>query len=848
MKPHVLRLLASGLLVLVASCGGGSTSTDPPRQPEVARIEISPTGFLFTARGQTQQLTAKVFDKDDQLVDVPVSWSSNDPHDVSVDAAGILMATSDLGSAQIRAVAGGVTSEPILVLIGELVDGAVLYRKDQIVNGPGLQRLNSSTTTPFEVGDQYGATLSSTVQLQVGSVLVPQDDSPYAGRVISIAPSGANQEVVLEVLPLVHVFDGLSIEETFELDGSFNETYSINGPGTSALPSAMTALPDGTYLTRYLFEPSSTDSSFLEFGRLKCEAATELENPLAPSVLTVDVQMPISFDVILKKAPGQLAMQHMKLKGSWGLRASITGGLKIAQSVSGNITCTVIKDVPVPLGPAAAIITPVVPAGLQFGISGDITVTTFEASVLGEIKTTTPAALGFECLQDQPCANLSTFPEFDGSVTPKVVFPGDQNFRVNAAATAASVTGLAATNKVLSLLAEYLSVEQTKVTLLSFSAGVKQDLSLGTINDQAADPAFAANYELGLNGTIGLGSDVQKAIKLIFGGPRAMSFSFTPVQIPISKSPTGTVTAQEASFAAGDTVHFTVNLSSTTYIGIYNVDEVRIYRKKSDGTLESQPVATATATNGQTAFDLTWQAPDAGTTPGNFVAFVITDLLPFAPLEIGDAQEVCPAAVGGCPAATLTYTSRVTRRMQFGDATAREVTTVGAVFQLHKASETGSIETGGTLIFDIVGGAATYSETFEYDRSGRNEDWGTCRYEEVSEQRRYSGSGSVPVIGQARLTTTADRSYHIDRGPGTSLPIIPVNYREDTRITFVYHGSDPDCGAGIDESREFTEDEEWSLAGMHGTIPPGQPTVISGNTIDDRGETIVEINWVLTLP
>lgn len=56
-------------------------------------------------------------------------------------------------------------------------------------------------------------------------------------------------------------------------------------------------------------------------------------------------------------------------------------------------------------------------------------------------------------------------------------------------------------------------------------------------------------------------------------------------------------------------------------------------------------MARVTATEEQTTFDLIWQATDSGTISGNFVVFVITELLPFAPLKVKADEPTGPPDV-----------------------------------------------------------------------------------------------------------------------------------------------------------------------------------------------------------
>ena len=71
--------------------------TTPPTQPPPARIPsrltISPSSILFTAVGQTKQLTVKVYDQNNATMsDFPIIWSDTGWGVVSVNATGLVRA------------------------------------------------------------------------------------------------------------------------------------------------------------------------------------------------------------------------------------------------------------------------------------------------------------------------------------------------------------------------------------------------------------------------------------------------------------------------------------------------------------------------------------------------------------------------------------------------------------------------------------------------------------------------------------------------------------------------------------------------------------------------------------
>ena len=76
----------------------------PPQAPVSTRIEITPTSVSLHSIGQTQQLTARVFDQNNsEISGIPVVWSSSNLHVASIDSRRGLMTARGPGMARITA-------------------------------------------------------------------------------------------------------------------------------------------------------------------------------------------------------------------------------------------------------------------------------------------------------------------------------------------------------------------------------------------------------------------------------------------------------------------------------------------------------------------------------------------------------------------------------------------------------------------------------------------------------------------------------------------------------------------------------------------------------------------------
>ncbi len=98
--------LSSLLLLGLTSCGGsegpGTTEPDPPR---AVSITVTQTSVTLSFLGATTALNASIRDQNGQLFSSTISWSSDDPAVVTVDAAGLLTAVQN-GTATVTAASG----------------------------------------------------------------------------------------------------------------------------------------------------------------------------------------------------------------------------------------------------------------------------------------------------------------------------------------------------------------------------------------------------------------------------------------------------------------------------------------------------------------------------------------------------------------------------------------------------------------------------------------------------------------------------------------------------------------------------------------------------------------------
>ena len=128
-----------------------------------SRIEVTPTRVLFTKLGATQQLTATVYDADNNVIDKDVIWSSANGGVASVDANGVVTAAGH-GSTSILATANGVTGTATVTVDTTLARYATITADSVSIAADSI----ASTLLTVRILDSSGAALG----MSAGKVLL----------------------------------------------------------------------------------------------------------------------------------------------------------------------------------------------------------------------------------------------------------------------------------------------------------------------------------------------------------------------------------------------------------------------------------------------------------------------------------------------------------------------------------------------------------------------------------------------------------------------------------------------------------------------------------------------------
>jgi hypothetical protein len=625
---HALAALL--LPLLLAACGGGGSSAPPEQPAVVARLQITPGSALITGgAGATQQLSAQVFDTNGDALDVPVSWSSSRPDQLAIGAGGLLTAQAAVGSAQITATAGGVSSAPLLALAAVPAPGVVVVDDTNLVGDV----VDTDTNAEPSADNTYQVTLAGVPAPAVGTLMLGRGDKPLAGRVAASTSMGAQTLVTLQLVPLDELFADLRIDEVIDLSrgevelpadvlARFDVVREGNTWRFTPKPGATT-----TTSTREQRTSFSGTVDLLPFRDCKFTFADVGSPPVSVNSPSFTLTVNPTLDAAYSSAGG---LERLVVGAS--PQVSFGANLKATAKLSGDLKCKLeLLSFPVPIGGALSMfIGGKVPVGVGFEWSASTEFASFTAGARADARA--DARAGIECIAPAGCGFVHDISNDDLTVTPVVELPGIGDQR------------LASKLKVFGYLeGEFGSPLLRSLRFKAFEARVG-----GTLDGKFAPPvvqvldaAFAADYKALLYGSAQVSTGIDALIRtLSLGSLRKLGLER---DTPLAGTPKLlSAAADRASFALGDTVNVSVQLDAATLdfvAGLYNVESVELRRSFSGITTV---VAAQTAAPGQSRFDFNVIAPHAGDV-ADWHVFVTTRLLPFELLSL----ELGRAAVHG---------------------------------------------------------------------------------------------------------------------------------------------------------------------------------------------------------
>lgn len=636
-------ILPCALLALAVACGGDSTGPgDPAAGP---RIEIAPGALLLTAAGGTEALHVRAFDADGHEMTAPsVTWRSSDQAVVTVGSDGLATAIAGAGSAHIIADAGDLVSPPILVVIAQPAEGAVLVADSQVVGT--LEPV--SETAAYQPGWQYRVHLTGITPVP-GQILLASGGAPVAGRVVSATPGTSGESIVtLELLPLNQLFRTLSVNETLPLTAIVPRVSDAAASFYRA-----TTTRSGTTLTRRGTGPvfataSSRAETEFELGPFECKAESGIEVAsfsLDPGPLTITPTL--SLDLVLDAATGlRRLVAHGSITARQLLKPRLTG------TATGKVDCNATPlSIPFPVsGPLGFFVSGALPVGAGFELGTEITTGTIGADL--DLAAAATIAVGVACDAGcHPVADLSA--NTDGTSARPVLPSIGNSFRAKFTGSEYAYAKFAVGNAF---------IQSLQIGLLEAKLGITQEFDLASKEYQAADPAYASSFLLKPLVSAGTTLNITQGAAML--GIEIPPLTFEPEFNPSAQSPHGTFSITPASVhpgsgsALGDQATFNVHLDPVSYLGAYSVEsvEIRWVRAGTSGTgITLDPgrpgCTTLAAAQDQADFSCTTDFTASQTGEQTFYAFVHSRIfgVPIAaPLELAaDGKATVVVGEGG---------------------------------------------------------------------------------------------------------------------------------------------------------------------------------------------------------
>ena len=639
-KAGMLLLVTALGLGCPGSDGGGGGNPDGGNPgPGIVRVEVTPGSILLGAAGQTHALTAHAFNAQNVEIQTTFTWTSSHPDQVTVDSNGKLTGVA-IGSAQITAAAGGVTSAATTVLVAETAPGALMVTDAQVVSvGP-------VTFTPADeqggVGTQYEVRLTGvSPPPAVGTILLASEAAQVAGKVVSTRDESGTLVATLEIRPLYEVLGRYSIDWDLEV-------APYGGADVLAPPAARS----GTEAEARAEVPghrSPADTLLQQLNTVDCDGTVDAK--LASKKVSLGPTSSLHWVVQETRDDPNQAPSYVKheLVGTFALVGTVEIGFNPSISVDATCKLTLPPIRIAAFGVASVLVMPAIRLGVGLDLHAALQVASATVGLTGTVGF--QAEIGWECGAGA-CQGISTLSEID-DVKPKLTSADTHGIQVDLSARLYAFAGLDLA--ILGGLGGYFGIAEAQI-------GPKQSAKLASEDDQAQLPGSSSTYDLALEGSIGPGPGLKAAIK------KVIDDSTTSVDLtwgksePLSQSPRGTMSVNKTEAAVGDPVKFTVDItppSTASYLGIgYNIVSIEFYRMKQgdpEFTLFQDLEIVPSASN-QTHFEKDWTPKSSDIGKYTYAAFVHTEvhdtgLLPL--LEIGDDTRKDVEVQGICAPSML---------------------------------------------------------------------------------------------------------------------------------------------------------------------------------------------------
>lgn len=583
-------------LSVTAGCDGGSDDTSSPGgtpgKGKVAYVTVTPSSLLVTKPNEKRTIEAVAYDEQGNAFVAPeIAWTTTHSTVAAVDG-GEVTAGGTTGSSLVIAEVDGVRSAPVLVLAATPAPDAVLL-DDSVIT-------SVEVVEPVDVSHVRWTVQAKVAPPPVGTIVLARESKAVAGRVTASSKSGGGASMTVERVPLTEAFTAFSLNEK--------------------VPVARGGLPVAHG------HPLVTTKDFL-FGPFECETEAGPKASLSPAWKP---SLPSVGDLDKEFVLEPFATPaHVKMFVTGTVKQDISLILEFAAGLEAELKCHhTLKRFPLPLtGPLSAIAGLNLPVGIGFDAKIALEGASAKVGVEGAVGF--KIALGFE-RKDGVTTNLTDL-EIVNELTPVFEAPPiDSTFRFKASFFPHLFT---------SIDAGITYADNLNVGVFLAKGGIVAELDASLPGVQVSDPAYASSYGVKLGFEVGPGSDAKKLLSLF-----DEKFEVEPKivkEIPISRSPTGTMTISQGAVPVGATVTFTtvMDADNATFLTANNIDTLEIREVAADGSAD-KVVKELKLAPGSLAASWSWSPTDADLGDHTFAAFVRPFFFSIIPLEItGDSRQ-----------------------------------------------------------------------------------------------------------------------------------------------------------------------------------------------------------------
>jgi Tol biopolymer transport system component len=600
------------------------------------RIEIITATTLFTTQGQSAQLSAHVFNRHGQLLNLPVAWESANPTQISVSSDGQIVAVGTGGTSQITAKVGSLTSAPLFITHAQVAADALLVNDSQIMT---IEETQPSAVASAD--NTLRVTLTGVDAPAFGSIIINTGSKVVVGKVQSVETNNGVHKVILGLVSFREAFPNLSFHEVIDLSSaeiSFpNEVlsdYDVTRTGNTFKFTPKSVLGQILSINKPFQKTAAVGTSALPpFS--KCEV--EAEGVGGAGSLPIGIKRSPSFEMSLLPAVDVIYTKDKGLERFvLSVEPTVITDIAFAfdAGFDAKISCEIeliVVRIPV-AGPLAAFIGGLVTVGAGVEVSAKTVLPGLEVGTTMTYKA--EGRLGLECPD-----NCSIVKELsDPILTKKAEIKGPElnNIHFEPSAFSYGLLQVSIGNPIFSSL---------RFNAFYGKLGGALQTSFASPDEQILKEDYKSNYELDAVFKAGLDTDFSGLMAWL--GLNGIAENIIDVKTQLAKSPTGMVSADRSTFKTGDIVTVKVDIDAATkdFLSLYNVRRILLMRKM--GANPAVKVAEAIPfVEGDNRITLTFTADSAGTV-SELTAFVVTNLFPLdlAMLELGPVTLTSPGRI-----------------------------------------------------------------------------------------------------------------------------------------------------------------------------------------------------------